>query len=219
MSRAIDLLLIFLVSIPTLPVAIIIFIILYLRHGEAIYKQSRVGFGGKQFSLYKFKTMAVWDEEQLNEYLSKLKPEEVHYFVTMRRFNNDPRVDTFSRFLRITKLDEIPQFYNIALGDMTFVGLRPVIAEELGVYQNHNIQYTDFTPGLTGLFQLLNCKTIETQLFWDKLYVNNKSIWLNMCIIFLTPIFILLQVFGLSDLCEKKLRRYISTNSKSNFTV
>ncbi|MFE8000180.1 sugar transferase [Bacillus cereus] len=133
----------------------IIIPILYMRgdaKGPVFFRQSRIGKDGKVFGIYKFRSMVVNAEEKLekNEVLYKkyvdnnykLEPEE------------DPRITNIGRFLRRTSLDELPQFINVLKGDMSLVGPRPVIQEELKEYGSKTSDFLSVSPGLTGYWQV-----------------------------------------------------------------
>ena len=120
------------------PFLIIIIIILkFTAEGEVFYQQKRVGFRNKQFGIWKFATMV--------KNSSKIGAGDV----TLR---NDPRVTSVGRFLRITKINELPQLINILIGDMSFVGPRPLMPDGFNRYSDHHQKHIyNVTPGLTGI--------------------------------------------------------------------
>ena len=120
------------------PFLIIIIIILkFTGEGEVFYQQKRVGFRNKQFGIWKFATMV--------KNSSKIGAGDV----TLR---NDPRVTSVGRFLRITKINELPQLINILIGDMSFVGPRPLMPDGFNRYSDHHQKHIyNVTPGLTGI--------------------------------------------------------------------
>lgn len=151
--------------------------------GPVLFKQKRAGLNGRTFHIYKFRSMVVHAEEKLKKdpdlyqkYLNnsyKLNPEE------------DPRITKFGRFLRKTSLDELPQFFNVLAGDMSLVGPRPIIGEELRQYGDRAESFLSVKPGITGYWQTHGRSNvgyperIDIELF----YVENKSFKLDCLII------------------------------------
>lgn len=119
--------------------------------GSTIYKQERVGRGGKLFYIYKFRTM-VDGAENLKDHLS---PELIDYYKKNRKLNDDPRITKLGRALRRMSIDELPQLVNIIKGNMSIVGPRPMMPEEIDMYGGNYSLYITIKPGLTGLWQIL----------------------------------------------------------------
>lgn len=119
------------------------------NRGPLLYKQVRMGQHGRKFGMYKFRSMVVGAEEKLknNEELYKRYVENNYKL----KPNEDPRITKFGRFLRKSSIDEIPQFINILKGDMSLVGPRPVIEEELKEYDSYKL--LSVKPGAMGLWQ------------------------------------------------------------------
>ncbi|MFJ8455928.1 sugar transferase [Bacillus paramycoides] len=154
--------------------------------GPIFFKQVRIGEKGKEFRIYKFRTMIVNAEEKLKKnkelyrkYLEnnyKLEPHE------------DPRITKLGRFLRKTSLDEIPQFLNVLKGDMSLVGPRPVVVEELEEYQEKVHEFLSVKPGVTGYWQVSGRSNVgyPERVDLELYYVYNASFWFDIKILLLT---------------------------------
>ena len=125
------------------------------RHdgGPAIFAQDRVGHGGKVFRCYKLRSMVI-DSEQRLEAVLAADPEARAEWEETAKLTNDPRITRLGHFLRKSSLDELPQLWNILIGDMSIVGPRPITQSEIPRYGTDFIYYTDVRPGLTGLWQV-----------------------------------------------------------------
>ncbi len=137
-----------LLTVLTLPLVLLIVPAIWLTLGKpAVFRQTRVGLFGSEFTVYKFRTMK--EDRRLRE---------VSYDGTDRRMNHksedDPRHVPFGRFLRKWSLDEIPQFWNIALGDMSLIGPRPELPHIVARYDTWQHRRHEVKPGLTGLWQI-----------------------------------------------------------------
>jgi hypothetical protein len=153
--------------------------------GKIFFTQERIGLNGKRFKIYKFRSMIenaqeilMQDEKLYKKYLDnsyKLLPEE------------DPRMTRLGRFIRKHSIDEIPQFINILKGDMSFIGPRPVVKEELFEYGERVVKFLSVKPGATGWWQVSGRSDIgypercDVELY----YVENCSLKLDMKIFFM----------------------------------
>jgi lipopolysaccharide/colanic/teichoic acid biosynthesis glycosyltransferase len=117
--------------------------------GSVLFRQERVGKGGKPFTLYKFRSMGVGAEGQ-KELLRDLNEANGPLF----KIKEDPRVTRLGRLLRRLSLDELPQFYNVLRGDMSLIGPRPPLSEEVAQYQPWHMRRLEIAPGMTGLWQV-----------------------------------------------------------------
>lgn len=169
------------------PVFLIVSIIIICQDGhQPFYVQKRVGKNGRQFGLYKFRSMIVTDKT-LEELLT---PQELEYYRKEFKLENDPRVTKFGKFIRKTSIDELPQLLNILKGDLSVVGPRPVIQEETLRYGRNREEFLSVKPGLTGYWQAYarndadyeSGKRQEMELF----YVRNHSFLLDVKIFFKT---------------------------------
>lgn len=142
--------------------------------GPAVYKQQRMGYGGKPFTIYKFRTMFA-GADNLREFL----PDDLlKVYAVNRKLANDPRITPLGRALRATSMDELPQLFNILNGEMSIVGPRPMLWDEIGMYGENYKQYITVKPGLTGLWQIKsrNKTTMPERARLDLEYIQNKSL-------------------------------------------
>jgi lipopolysaccharide/colanic/teichoic acid biosynthesis glycosyltransferase len=152
--------------------------------GPAIFRQTRVGRGGRLFTLYKFRTMCV-DAEAQKAALQPTNEMRGHLF----KLRVDPRVTLIGKFLRRTYLDELPQFWNVLKGDMSLVGTRPPTPEEVAQYSPHHRRRLDMRPGITGLWQSMGSRKpwdFEVVVRLDCEYIDRWSIWLDVQILLRT---------------------------------
>lgn len=152
--------------------------------GPAIFCHKRVGLGGIDFYLYKFRTMQS-NAEQLKYNFTE---DQQAVFRSEFKLKNDPRVTHFGRILRKTSLDELPQFFNVLKGDMSIVGPRPITREELYKYGEYTEMLFSVYPGITGLWQISGRSNIsyEDRVRLDLQYVHNYSILLDIKILLKT---------------------------------
>jgi Undecaprenyl-phosphate galactose phosphotransferase WbaP len=152
--------------------------------GPAFYGSLRRGSGGRQFRCWKFRTMHPDAERLLDGYLRSnpgLRSEwEQNY-----KLRVDPRITRIGRFLRKTSLDELPQLWNVLLGEMSLVGPRPILEAEMLNYGETYELYKRVTPGITGLWQVSGRNNIsyEERVTMNAYYVRNWSIWLDLVIL------------------------------------
>ncbi len=158
-----------------LPVFIVVAIFIKLEDpkGPVFFYQTRVGKNGKEFKMYKFRSMVTDAEERLKELL---KYNEVSG--AMFKMKDDPRITKIGKFIRKTSIDELPQFINVLLGDMSLVGPRPPLPREVDEYTDYDKQRLLVTPGCTGLWQVSarNSVGFNEMVELDLKYINNRSI-------------------------------------------
>ena len=152
--------------------------------GPVIFKHIRIGKDGKPFPCYKFRTMCVDAKAKLEELLKNdpaARSEWEHDF----KLKNDPRITKSGAFLRKTSLDELPQIFNVLRGEMSLVGPRPVIYEELSRYKEFVGDYVMVRPGITGLWQVSGRSdtTYDERVQMDSWYVRNWSVWLDVMLL------------------------------------
>lgn len=149
-----------------------------LSPGPVFFFHERIGFGGRRFRCIKFRTMVVDAESKLEECLAKNSVARTE-FALNQKLRCDPRiVPGIGHFLRSTSLDELPQFINVLLGDMSIVGPRPVTAAEIDRYGAHQTTYLSVRPGITGLWQVSGRSNLpfEERVRLDVDYVGNWSV-------------------------------------------
>ncbi len=153
--------------------------------GPSIYVQKRVGRNRQTFNMYKFRSMYLDNEQILKDYLQS-HPEAVEEWKTYKKLkNHDPRVTRVGRFIRNFSLDELPQLLNILKGEMSMVGPRPYIPEELVNREDTSKTIARVKPGLTGLWQVSGRSEVgfEDRLMIDEYYIRNWSLWMDITIL------------------------------------
>lgn len=172
-----------------LPLGLLIALaIRFFSAGKAIYSHERVGRGGKLFRCYKFRTMYADADDRLAELLSQDAALR-HEWETTRKLKKDPRVTPLGAFLRKTSLDELPQFWNVLRGDLSIVGPRPVVFEEVvGHLGEKASKILSVRPGLTCIWQVSGRSDVSysKRIELDEAYVDNRSFVLDLKLIFKT---------------------------------
>ncbi|HWF46899.1 MAG TPA: sugar transferase [Bryobacteraceae bacterium] len=160
---------------------------LFTSPGPAIFRHRRVGFGGKRFACLKFRTMLHDSQDCLRDYLAS-NPEANKEWEATHKLQFDPRVTAIGAILRKTSLDELPQLFNVLMGDMSIVGPRPVTEEELSKYSNSAGAYLSCRPGITGLWQVSGRSgtTYSKRVACDSYYAANWSMTLDLKILLVT---------------------------------
>lgn len=152
--------------------------------GPVFFKQKRVGKNGRYFYIYKFRSMYQDAEERKKELLSQNEMSGL-----MFKMKDDPRITKVGKFIRKTSIDELPQFINVFLGDMSLVGTRPPTVNEFKQYEGHHKRRLSMKPGITGMWQAYGRKTVtdfEDIVKMDLEYIDNWSITLDIKILFKT---------------------------------
>lgn len=155
--------------------------------GPIFYCQKRMGRGGRTIRMWKFRSMVLDAEERLQALLDR-DPAAREEWSRVAKLKNDPRVTPIGRFMRITSLDEIPQFWNILKGEMSVVGPRPLALPEVKKYASYGVPYHYYSrmmPGLTGMWQVSGRSntTYEQRVAYDMYYARNWSIWLDLVLV------------------------------------
>jgi lipopolysaccharide/colanic/teichoic acid biosynthesis glycosyltransferase len=145
------------------------------------FVQLRTGMGGRRFRMYKFRTM-VKNAEALKKELASVNSN--GDLAGPLKLKNDPRITPFGRLLRKTSLDELPQVFNVLLGDMSIVGPRPTSWSPES-YKLWHTERLDVLPGITGLWQLFGRgeEDFDEWLRWDIRYIEKRSMWLDLMIL------------------------------------
>lgn len=152
--------------------------------GPVFYGQRRLGRGGREFRAWKFRSMVKDADAILQGYLAS-HPEQRAEWERDHKLKDDPRVTWIGRILRRTSLDELPQLWNILRGEMSLVGPRPIVQDEVAKYGTHFELYTKVRPGLSGLWQVSgrNDTTYGERVALDCYYVRNWSVWLDLVVL------------------------------------
>jgi lipopolysaccharide/colanic/teichoic acid biosynthesis glycosyltransferase len=172
----------------TLPVMLIVAGFIRLDSpGPALYRQTRVGRGGRPFELFKLRTMRKDSDAVLAEYLLQ-NPEQEEEWRSYRKLKDDPRVTRLGRFLRKYSLDELPQLFNVVRGNMSLVGPRPVVFEETRSFGEHGPIVFSMRPGLTGLWAVSgrNEVSYDERAQMESRYVQDWTLLLDFQIILRT---------------------------------
>jgi Undecaprenyl-phosphate galactose phosphotransferase WbaP len=151
--------------------------------GPAVFGHTRLGRNGRNFTAWKFRTMRIDAETVLRELLAT-DPAARREWERDHKLRNDPRVTPIGSFMRRTSLDELPQLWNVLMGQMSLVGPRPIVAAEINKYGDTYPLYSEVTPGITGLWQVSgrNNTSYEQRVRFDSFYVRNWSPWLDLYI-------------------------------------
>lgn len=150
----------------------------------AIFVQKRVGKNGRIFNFYKFRSMYIDAEKRKKELMAQNQMQG-----GMFKMDNDPRITPTGQFIRKTSLDELPQFYNVLVGDMSLVGTRPPTVDEFEKYTPSQKRRLNFKPGITGLWQVSgrsNITDFDEVVKLDVEYIDNWSIWSDIKILLKT---------------------------------
>lgn len=187
-KRVIDIILSLILVIPALLLIMVVGLLIKLEsRGPIIIVQKRLGRGGHIFKLYKFRTMYENADEKLQHILSgdvELQKE----FIKFRKLKNDPRVTVVGRLLRKYSLDEVPQLINVLKGEMSLVGPRPYLPEELEGEDDFLNYYSQILPGMTGWWQVMarNQTSFRNRIKLDIYYITNWSLWMDLYVIIKT---------------------------------
>ncbi|MDR0639139.1 MAG: undecaprenyl-phosphate galactose phosphotransferase WbaP [Spirochaetaceae bacterium] len=187
-KRALDLFAVITGGLVILPVLLAIALLVKITSpGPILYGHSRIGQNGKVFKAYKFRTMAKNAEELLarlldSDPLIRKEWDEAH------KIKNDPRITRFGRFLRRTSLDEFPQLINVLKGEMSLVGPRPIVDDEIKRYGGNFQRIFSVKPGITGLWQVSGRSDTDyfDRVSFDTYYLQSWSIWLDLWVLYRT---------------------------------
>ena len=195
MKRVFDLVVAGLISFALLPLVLLIAVLVRLTSkGPVFYKHRRVGRNGTPFKAWKFRTMVQDADETLARYFDE-NPNLREEWQTHQKLKYDPRITSVGRFLRATSLDELPQLWNVLVGEMSLVGPRPIVTSEANKYRSLFGHYQQVLPGITGLWQVSgrNDTTYKERIDLDVYYVENWSIWLDIYILACTVKVVLMR--------------------------
>jgi len=194
LKRAMDIVGSFIALLVFLPVIALIGVLVKLTSkGPILFCQKRIGQYGEEFTFFKFRTMYVDNDPAIHrEYVTRLIAGggDLGNGKGIYKLINDPRVTPLGRLLRRSSLDELPQFVNVLMGDMSLVGPRPPLLYEYERYQTwHKRRVLELKPGLTGLWQVegRSRKTFDEMVRMDLRYAHIRSLWVDLKIICQTP--------------------------------
>jgi lipopolysaccharide/colanic/teichoic acid biosynthesis glycosyltransferase len=174
-KRVIDVCLILLAAPIVVPL-IALLAVLVMRDGKsAFYTQSRIGLDGSYYKIWKLRTMVANADELLSAYLAS-DPEAAEEWTSTQKLKNDPRITPLGRILRKTSMDELPQLWNVFVGEMSLVGPRPMLPEQQAMYPGR--AYYTQRPGITGTWQISkrNECSFSDRARFDSDYISNISL-------------------------------------------
>lgn len=152
--------------------------------GSIFFKQERIGYRGTSFYMWKFRSMVLNADEIKRQLLEQNQHEDGVTF----KMKHDPRITKIGRYIRKYSVDELPQFWNVLSGDMSIVGPRPPVPQEVAMYNVEERQRLLAKPGLTCFWQVGGRSDIDFsgQVQLDVQYIRSKSVWLDLKLLFLT---------------------------------
>jgi exopolysaccharide biosynthesis polyprenyl glycosylphosphotransferase len=153
--------------------------------GPVFFRQERAGLGGRRFRMFKFRTMQDGADDEKADLAHLNRSGDVRLF----KIADDPRVTRLGRHLRRWSIDELPQFWNVLIGDMSLVGPRPFFESDFDWYEDHHFRRLDAKPGITGLWQVSGRSELvnfEDVIYLDRQYIEQWSFWLDISILFRT---------------------------------
>lgn len=152
--------------------------------GPVFFGHERIGKNGQRFKVWKFRSMVTNGDEVLKQHLADNPEAQAEWDATFK-LQNDPRITTVGHLLRKTSLDELPQLWNVVVGDMSLVGPRPIVAAEIERYADIYTTYLQVQPGITGFWQVSgrNLTTYERRVELDHYYVRNWSVFFDLYVL------------------------------------
>lgn len=169
----------------SLPIIAIVAIPLKLESpGPLIFKQKRVGLNGRIFYIHKLRSMYIDAEERKKELMAQNEMNGL-----MFKMQDDPRITKVGKFIRKTSIDELPQFFDVLVGNMSLVGTRPPTVDEYNQYDSHHKRRLSMKPGITGLWQVSGRSKIqnfEDVVSLDVQYIDHWSLWGDIKLLFKT---------------------------------
>jgi len=160
-----------------LPLLLTVGLLIRLQDGgRAVYSQKRYGRDGRTFHCFKLRSMVLDADARLKEIL-ETDPEARAEWETLQKLSHDPRITPLGHFIRKTSIDELPQLINILKGEMSIVGPRPIVENEISKYGEYYRDYCSVRPGLTGLWQVegRSDTTYEERVQLDARYANERT--------------------------------------------
>ena len=186
-KRALDIFIVVFTIVLTLPVVLVCAAVAALDGQWPFFGHKRVGVNGREFQCWKVRSMSAGSELRLKAHI-EADPAARDEWAKTRKLKNDPRVTRFGRFLRKSSLDELPQILNVLKGEMSIVGPRPVVRDELALYGMNRRDYLEMRPGITGLWQVSgrNDVSYDERVAFDQEYRDTFSLKRDVSIILQT---------------------------------
>ncbi|MEJ6848433.1 sugar transferase [Sinorhizobium fredii] len=184
-KRALDLTVASVAIVLAMPLMLVVALLIAVIIGRPIlFVHRRIGFNGRSFDCYKFRTMVENADQVLEAYLAR-NPEAAEEWRETQKLKHDPRVTFLGQILRKSSLDELPQLFNVLRGEMSCVGPRPIVADELLRYGSTAEEYLKTRPGLTGLWQISGRNDVDyaRRVVLDAQYVRSWSILADLAIL------------------------------------
>lgn len=185
-KRILDVMLVVLSLPVAVPLTLVLALALWIESGQPFYKQKRIGRNGRVFTIWKLRTM-VRDADCMLDYLLRTNPELRAEWDATQKLKRDPRITPVGRFLRMSSLDEVPQLFNVLVGEMSLIGPRPMLPEQLPLYGATDA-YCALRPGLSGPWQVSdrNNSSFSYRAVLDREYLGSLSLWQDVAIMFRT---------------------------------
>lgn len=187
-KRLIDVTLVIIALPVVVPVVLMILVMTWAEGGRPLYRQRRVGLGGREFSCWKIRTMVQNAERVLAELVAR-DPKIADEWNRNQKLANDPRITLLGRFLRRTSLDELPQLWNVLNGTMSLIGPRPFTPDQKPLYADgRDSAYYHLRPGLSGLWQVSrrSAGSFADRVHYDELYSQQLSLGFDAGILWRT---------------------------------
>lgn len=184
-KRALDVAAVVLTAPIVVPLVLVLALLVAIEGGRPFFTQKRVGRGNRDFRIFKLRTMVVDAEARLATYLAEDAAARAEW-TAHQKLVHDPRVTPLGRFLRRTSLDELPQLWNVFLGDMSLVGPRPMMVDQRALYPGS--AYYHLRPGITGPWQVSDRNTVEfrSRAVFDQRYYHDLSLLTDLRLLFRT---------------------------------
>ena len=195
LKRILDVIVATLLLVPALPLSAVIALAIVLENrGPVFFAHTRIGQGRRRFRLWKFRSMVVDADAMLARHLVA-HPDDLAEWREMHKLKDDPRVTRVGRWLRRSRLDELPQLISVLRGDMSMVGPRPIVEEEIAKYGPVFLLYVQVLPGLTGLWQISphTHTSYRQRTELDVKYMRERTIWMDLLVLLKT---IRVVIFG-----------------------
>lgn len=179
-KRVLDIVLATIALVLAAPVLALLSLALWIESGNPFYTQERLGKDGRHFRMFKLRTMVRGAREQLDGYLDRDPALRTEWELT-QKLKHDPRITPIGRLLRKTSMDELPQIFNVLRGEMSLVGPRPMLPEQMPLYLNPPA-YLGLRPGITGLWQVTarNDESFDLRAILDLRYAQRLGFWTDL---------------------------------------